>query len=133
MKKWIGALCCVLLLTGCGAEEGFLVPEEEEIPWMIGAGTEFDKLKEWFEPEYGLEIISTPAAAMDAAACYFHGLGYRQEEAYEDFRMQHVFYDEVDRFYVVSMWRDGDDSFRWNIAIKPDGEVLCIWTEGGEA
>ena len=133
MKKWIAALCCVLLLTGYGAGEEQPVPEGTEIPKIYQIPGYFERMGKCINPDRGFDIISTPEEAMDAAACYFHGLGYRREEAYEGFRMQHVFFDKADNFYVVSMWRDGDDSFRWNIAIEPDGEVLCIWTEGGEA
>lgn len=123
MKK-IGMIVIVIfgmtLCLSC-SQKGERVVEFE-------TGSYFDK--NWDESigTYKGAVIPDKDTAINVAISIFDGMSKSEEVA--EYVVQSIFYDEQDEIWIVSFWKDSENTIGGDCSIalqKKDGKVIRIW------
>lgn len=104
--------------------------QKEEIDMIkFESGNYFNK--DWADAvgTYKEAAVPNKNVALEIAKSIFNGMAKSKEA--QEYIPQYVFYDEQDEIWIVSFWKESDDTTLGgdcSIAIqKADGKVLRIW------
>ena len=141
MKRILCIVFMILCITGCSVnrenKNGVSVgPEGNTVEISYSSGTYFDKNWDDKTGTYENSVIPDKETALAVASAIFESM--EKSEVADTFVPQAIFFDEGDEIWIVSFWKDQENSgengtavftgYSCSIAIRQeDGKVLRIW------